>query len=68
MPKKRNRSRPPLSLQERLNRFAESARDAAEKLPAGPERERLFKRALANEGAAKIERWLSSPGLQRPTG
>lgn len=68
MPKKRNRSRPPLSLQERLKRFAESARDAAEKLPAGPERERLFKRALANEGAAKIERWLSSPGLQRPTG
>ena len=66
MPKKRNRIRPPLSLQERLKRFAESARIAADKEPAGPERERLFKKALANEGAAKLERWLSSPGLQRP--
>jgi hypothetical protein len=68
MPKKRNRSRPSLSLQERLCSFAETAREAAGKLPAGPERERLSKQALANEGAARIERWLSSPGLQRPTG
>lgn len=68
MPKKRNRSRPSLSLQERLIQFAESAREAAERLPAGLERERLFKRALANEGAARIERWLASPSLQRPPG
>jgi hypothetical protein len=67
MTKKRNRSRPSLPLQERLNSLAESAREAAGKLPAGPERERLFKQALANEGAARLERWLSSPGLQRPT-
>jgi hypothetical protein len=66
MPKRRNRTRPALTLQERLHRFAERARNAAEAEPAGPERERLFKQALANEGAAKLERWLSSPGLQRP--
>jgi hypothetical protein len=66
MTKKRNSSRPSLSLQERLKRFAESARNAAANAPEGPERERLFKKALANEGAAKLERWLSSPGLQRP--
>jgi hypothetical protein len=66
MPKKRNRTKPTLSLQERLTRFAESARSAAQIKPEGPERERLFKKALANEGAARLERWLSSPGLQRP--
>jgi hypothetical protein len=68
MPIKRNRSRPSLPLQERLKRFAESVRQAAGKLPAGDERERLFKQALASEGAARLDRWLSSPGLQRPTG
>jgi hypothetical protein len=66
MPVKRNRSRPSSSLQERLHRFAESARNAAANAPPGPERERLFKKALANEGAARLERWLSSPGLLRP--
>ncbi len=66
MPKKRNRTRPMLSLQERLKHFAEDARKTAEKLPPGPERERQVHKALSNDAAAKIERWLSSPGLQSP--
>ena len=68
MTKKRNRSRPALPLQERLNNLAQTAREAADRLPAGPERDRLVKQALASEGAARLERWLSSPGLLRPTG
>jgi hypothetical protein len=66
MPKKRNRNRPLLSLEERLKNFADVARKTAKELPPGPERERLVHRALSNDAAAKIERWLSSPELQGP--
>jgi hypothetical protein len=66
MTKKRNRNRPLLSLQERLKHFAEDARKTAKELPPGPQRERLIHKALSNDAAAKIERWLSSPGLQSP--
>jgi hypothetical protein len=66
MAKTRNRSRPSLSLQTRLKLFAEGARNAARDLPPGSERDRLFEKAVANEAAANLDRWLSSPGLQRP--
>ena len=66
MGKKRNRSRPLLSLQERLNNFAQGARVAAKKLPPSAERSELLQKARDGEAAAKIERWLSSPGLQSP--
>jgi glycosyltransferase A (GT-A) superfamily protein (DUF2064 family) len=66
MTKKRNRSRPPLPLQERLRQFALRARERAAHLPPGQERDRLIETAVANESAAAIDRWLSSPGLQSP--
>jgi hypothetical protein len=66
MKKKRNRSRPALPLQERLRQFALRARERAADLPPGQERDRLIETAVANEAAAAIERWLSSPGLQSP--
>lgn len=66
MTKKRNRTRPALSLQERLNKFAQEARDAARHLPAGAERHTQLQKARNGEAAAAIERWLSSPGLQNP--
>jgi len=66
MTKKRNRNRPLLSLQERLTKFAQDARIAAKKLPAGAERLELLAKARDGEAAAKIDRWLSSPGLQKP--
>lgn len=66
MKKKRNRSRPPLPLQERLNRIARGAREKAAGLPPGDERDRLLETAVSTESAAAIERWLSSPGLQNP--
>jgi hypothetical protein len=67
MKKKRNRSRPLLPLQERLKQIAGHAREKAACLPPGRERERLMEVAVANEAAAVIDRWLSSPGLRTPT-
>ncbi|MGO4507569.1 hypothetical protein AB4Z51_11165 [Bradyrhizobium sp. 2TAF36] len=62
MTKKRNRTRPALSLQER--KFTRDARAAAKKLPAGTERHTLLQKARDGEAAAEIERLLSSPGSQ----
>jgi hypothetical protein len=66
MKKKRNRSRPELPLQERLKQFALRAREKAASLPPGSERDRLMETAVANEAAATIDRWLTSPGFQSP--
>ena len=64
MKKKRNRSRPPLPLQERLRQIAVGAREKAAGLPPGHERDRLLETAVSTESAAAIERWLSSPESQ----
>jgi len=66
MVRKRNRKRPMLSFQERLNKFARDARAAARALPPGAERHELLLKARQGEAAANIDSWLSSPGLQRP--
>ncbi|MBV8924411.1 MAG: hypothetical protein JOZ74_03480 [Bradyrhizobium sp.] len=66
MSKRRNRTRPLLSFQQRLNNFAEEARAAARRLPPSAERSELLQKARDGEAAAKIDRWLSSPGLQTP--
>jgi hypothetical protein len=66
MTRKRNRKRPLLSFQERLKKFAQDARAAARKLPAGAERHELLAKARDGEAAAKIDSWLSSSGLQGP--
>lgn len=64
--KKRNRTRPALSLQERLTRFTQDARAAAKNLPAGAERHTLLQKVRDAEAAAQMERWLSPPGPQDP--
>ena len=66
MTKKRNRTRPALSLQERLNKFTEEARAAAKKLPAGAERHALLQKVRDGESAADMERLLSTPDQQHP--
>ncbi|MET4799609.1 hypothetical protein [Bradyrhizobium sp. LB11.1] len=66
MTKKRNRTPPALSLQERLTKFTQEARAAARKLPAGAERHSQLQKVRDGEAAAEMERWLSSPGLQTP--
>lgn len=64
MTKKRNRTRPALTLQERLNKFTEDARAAARNLPAGAERHSLLQKARDGEAAAEMERMLASGGVQ----
>jgi hypothetical protein len=66
MKKQRNRTRPALSLQERLKQIAFRAREKAEALPPGRERDRLMSAAVSTESAAAIERWLSSRELEGP--
>lgn len=66
MKKKRNRTRPALSLQERLKQIAFRARKKAEALPPGHERDRLMMAAVSTESAAAIERWLTSRELEGP--
>ena len=66
MTKPWNRKRSALWFQERLSRFADQAREAVRALPPGAQRELLEQEAPQNEAAAKIDRWLSSPGLRRP--
>jgi DNA transposition AAA+ family ATPase len=63
MIRKRNRTRPLLSLQERLSKYAQDARAAAKALPPGAERHDLLLKARQGEAAANIDRWLSTPGL-----
>jgi hypothetical protein len=43
---------------------AERPREEAEKLPHGPEREALLRKARQADTALHMDEWLSSPGLQ----
>nr|WP_247275795.1 MULTISPECIES: hypothetical protein [unclassified Bradyrhizobium] len=53
-------------LEERLAEEAKSLREQAKKLPHGPQREALLRRARQNEVGAHMTEWLMSPGLQPP--
>ncbi|MCC8977662.1 MULTISPECIES: hypothetical protein [Bradyrhizobium] len=57
--KKRNRSRPPGSFEDRLQKFAEDSRIAARKLPPGRERETLMKKARQSEAVMEISESLT---------
>jgi hypothetical protein len=54
------------SLKELLASFANDLRMEAERLPPGPERDNLLKRARLAETAYEIKEWVSSAGLQPP--
>ena len=56
--KKRNRSRPSGSLAHRLRKFADDKRHAARKMPPGPERETLMKKARQSETVMEVSDWL----------
>ena len=51
---------------DRLADFAREARERAEQLPPGPEREDLTRKARQAETAAHLDDWANSPGLQPP--
>jgi len=54
------------SLQDRLAAFAQDARDEAEKLPPGIERNNMLRKASQANTAAHLDDWANSPGLQPP--
>lgn len=62
----RRRFRQSSPLEERLAEEAKSLREQAKKLPHGPQREALLRRARQNEVGAHMTEWLMSPGLQPP--
>jgi hypothetical protein len=51
---------------ERWQRMSESAKEEAQQLPHGEERDLLVRKARQLETAAHIEEWLTSPGLRPP--
>jgi len=63
MADKRNRRKQTVSFDERLQRAAQQAREAAEELPLGPQRESMLRKAEQAETAVRISGWLSSPVL-----
>lgn len=64
---KRNRRKPTISFDQRLQQAADAARGAAQLLPEGRQRETLMEKARQAETAAHINEWLASPGLRAPT-
>lgn len=51
---------------ERLQKAAREAREAAGRLPPGPRRDMLLRKAGQAETACRINEWLTSPGLRSP--
>lgn len=66
MTAKRNRRRNNIPFDQRLQRMAGEAREAAGKLPDGQQRDALLRKARQAETAAHLNEWLSSPALQSP--
>jgi hypothetical protein len=54
------------TLIDRLVLEANRLQDEAHKLPHGPLRDAMIRKAGQSETAAHIDQWLSSPGLQSP--
>jgi hypothetical protein len=54
------------SLEQRLAEEAKRLREQAKKLPPGPDRERLLRKAREDEMVAQMAGWITSPGLQPP--
>jgi hypothetical protein len=63
----RRRFKHTASFQERLATFAKHAREKAEKLPPGSDREAALRKARQADTALHLNDWANSPGLQPPT-
>jgi hypothetical protein len=55
-----------LSFLDRLELFAEEARERASRLPPGAEKEALVRKVRQADTAAHLSDWANSPGLQPP--
>jgi hypothetical protein len=54
------------TIEEKWHQQSRAAKEEAEKLPHGREREALAKKARQLETASQINQWLSSPELKPP--
>ena len=64
---KRRRFKQSQSLRDRLAMFAKDARASADRLPPGPAKDDLLRKARQADTACNIDEWANSPGLQPPT-
>ena len=62
----RRRLKPFLPLKDRLALWATETRKLANKLPPGPERDQLIRKARQADTASHLDDWANSPGLQSP--
>jgi hypothetical protein len=62
----RNRRKQTVSFDERLRKLAHEAQEAAGRLPQGPERNMLLKKAGQAGTAVRINGRLALPGLRSP--
>jgi hypothetical protein len=53
--------------EQKWHQLSEAAKNEAEKLPHGKEREALLRKARQFETASQIDQWISSLALQPPT-
>ncbi|SDJ54167.1 hypothetical protein SAMN05216338_105342 [Bradyrhizobium sp. Rc2d] len=58
--------KPDRTLGERLIKEVRLAREKADQLPPGAEREDLLEKARQADVTAHIDEWLNSPGLRSP--
>jgi hypothetical protein len=63
---RRRRIKQILTLEERLAEEAKRLREEAKKLPPGPSREDLLRKAREDEIVARMAEWITSPGLKPP--
>lgn len=67
MLRRRRRIKPTIRLNARLTAFAKEMREQVARLPSGPERDALLRKASQAAIASHLEDWANSPGLQPPT-
>jgi hypothetical protein len=63
---KRRRFKQTVSFRERLASFAKTARERASRLPPGSEKDAMLEKARQADTAARLDAWMSSPGLRPP--
>jgi hypothetical protein len=55
-----------ITIEQKWLEQSEAAKNEAQNLPYGKERDALVRKARQLETASQINQWLSSPGLQPP--
>ncbi len=57
---------PKITIEQKWHQLSETARDEAEKLPHGKQRQALERKARQLETASQLNQWLSSSELKPP--